>query len=344
MGLDQMVSPGIWRQGQKLIIAGEEIPVEYKELPLENVQLDPSNPRIQHAVLRKSENGKLSDLDLRTLILDQPGVSELFRSIRDNGGILEPIYVRPDGRVIEGNCRAASYLKLNQAHPSDSRWKSIPAIFVPKISDKQVAILQGNYHVAGKNKWQAYEKVGHLHRMHTILKMDAKSIAEALGLRENDVIRDLKAYETMTNKLLPKMKGGNVLKKWSFVQELYKRKELAEYRNRPENVDEFVSMVTEGKLKKGVDVRNLEKVLKSPAAVKTLKKQNMEAAMTVVGKSDPTADSKTFRKLRQAATLLEHMPNIEVQRLQESHQSRQILLDLYQALKTVSKTAGIKLT
>jgi hypothetical protein len=159
--------PQVMLTGQTLTIENESIPIEHRKLPLEDVRLDPSNPRIQHAVKKVSKNGTISQDDLRKLILDLPGVPELFKSIRDNGGLLESIYVRPDGRIIEGNCRAASYLKLHSISKNDKRWQTIPAVFVPHISDRQVAILQGQYHVAGKNKWQAYEKAGHLHTMRT---------------------------------------------------------------------------------------------------------------------------------------------------------------------------------
>ena len=197
--------------GQALIIEGEKISVKYQEMTLEGVRLDPNNPRIQHAVKRKSNGRPMSQNELRDLILDFPGVSELFKSIRDNEGLLEPIYVRPDGRVIEGNCRAACYLKLDSIakRNKDDSWEKIPAVFVPKISERQVAVLQGHYHVAGKNKWLAYEKAGHLHAMHTKLKMDEKAIAKALGMREGEVRKNLQSYQVMTEKLLPKMKNGN---------------------------------------------------------------------------------------------------------------------------------------
>jgi len=65
-----------------------------------------------------------------------------------------------------------------------------------------------------------------------------------------DVIRDLKAYETMTERLLPKIKTGNGLDKWSFVQELYKRKDLEEYRAKFRKRRRFVAMVVNKKLKK----------------------------------------------------------------------------------------------
>jgi hypothetical protein len=336
--------PQVMLTGQTLTIENESIPIEHRKLPLEDVRLDPSNPRIQHAVKKVSKNGTISQDDLRKLILDLPGVPELFKSIRDNGGLLESIYVRPDGRIIEGNCRAASYLKLHSISKNDKRWQTIPAVFVPHISDRQVAILQGQYHVAGKNKWQAYEKAGHLHTMRSQLGMDEKAIARTLGMRERDVNRDLKAYETMTKKLLPKMKGGNGLDKWSFVQELFKRKDLEEYRSKPANVDEFVSLVVNKKVKHGADVRKLAKILKHKDAVKVLKKQDVDSAMSVVGKADPTADSGAFRKLKETANLLRDLPSKELQRLRDAEKPRLILQELFTALKDVAKATGVKLS
>lgn len=329
--------------GGTLIIEGQEIPVEHRKIPLDDVRLDPSNPRIQHAVKQVHKNGNIGQDELRKLILERPGVPELFKSIRDNGGLLDPIYVRPDGRIIEGNCRAASYMKLNGADKKDKRWQTIRAVFVPSITDRQVAILQGQYHVAGKNKWLAYEKAGHLHTMKTRLGMDEKTIARTLGMHERDVIRDLKSYETMTEKLLPKLKGGG-LEKWSFIQEFYKIKELEEYRSKPANVDTFVKLVATKKLKRGADVRKLAKILKHPGAFKVLEKQDVESAMSVVGKADPTADSRAFRKLKQTTSLLQRLPNTELQRLRESDKSRRILQDLFAAVRTVANAAGVKLS
>ena len=330
--------------GDSLIIEGAAIPVQHQRMTLEDVRLDPSNPRIRHAVKQKSKNGRIGDDELRKLILEQPGVSQLFTSIRDNGGIFDPIYVRPDGSIIEGNCRAACYMRLRTTYPNDTQWQTIPAVFVPRITDRQVAILQGQYHVAGKNKWLAYEKVGHLNHMYTNLKMDEKSIAKVLGLKERDVIRDLQAYKTMTEKLLPKMTGSNGLGKWSFVQEFYKRKELEGYRSKPENVDEFVSLIVDKKLKQGTDVRKLEKVIKHSNAVKALKKEGIDKALSVVGKVDPTADSRAFQKLKETTDLLQRFENKELARLQEEQKARLILQNLFSAVKDVAKAAGVKLS
>jgi hypothetical protein len=331
--------------GQTLIVEGAKIPVRYREMELDDVRLDPNNPRIQHAVKQKSNGRTLSQQELRDLILDLPGVSELFKSIRDNEGLLEPIYVRPDGNIIEGNCRAACYLKLHSiaSRTKDNRWQKIPAVFVPKISDRQVAVLQGHYHVAGKNKWLAYEKAGHLHMMYTTLKMDEKAIAKALGMREGEVRKNLESYQVMTEKLLPKMKNGNGLEKWSFVQELFKRKQLEDFRSKSSNVDQFVSLVVSNKLKRGTDVRKFEKIIKHPRALDKLTKDGVESAMTVVGNVDPTANSTTFKKLKEATRLLLRLQGPELEKLRENEKTQAILRELFEAVNDAAKTAGVKL-
>jgi hypothetical protein len=330
--------------GRPLIIEGVAIPVEFKELPVGQVILDPDNPRIQHAVKQKFKGALAKQDDLLTLVYEQPGVPELYATIRDNGGLMEPIYVRPDGRIIEGNCRAVSYLKLRKAKPLEETWKTIPAYIVPSITERQVAILQGSQHVAGKNKWRAYEKVGHLHAMHKRLGMTPGDIAKVLGLREHAVKQDLEAYDTMTEKLLPRMGGGNELQKWSYVQEFHKSKALTDYRTKPENVDEFISMVAEGRFKKGEAVRKFGDVLKVPAALRALKKKDITAALSEVAKVDPTINSTLMKKLKSATTLLKKVPAKDLQLLLNEESSKRIFTELIDALREAARTAKVKLS
>jgi hypothetical protein len=334
--------------GQALVIGGDVLAVEHRQTPLDEIRLDPSNPRIQFALEKSVRNGKLTQEQLGKLILDLPGVSDLFKAIRDNGGLLEPIYVGPAGRIIEGNCRAAAYLKLRDISrknggSKNGPWSTIWTVFIPKISERQVAVLQGTVHLAGKNKWRAFEKAGHLYTMHTKLSMDAKSIAQSLSMTEAVVTRELKAYEAMSKKLLPKMKGSTGLNKWSFFEELYKIKALEQFRSKPANIDTFVSLVAAGKLKHGADVRKLAKILKHPTAVAALKTDGIASAMSIVGRKDITAVSPTFRKLKDVSVLLQHLPNEDIQLLRDP-EPQLIVKELFAALKTVAQLTGLKLS
>lgn len=332
--------------GQKLTIEGQTVDAEFRFLPLADVELDLSNPRIQYLLKQNAKNGKLTQEELAKLIHDHvPGVPGLFASIRDNRGLLEPILVRPDGRVIEGNCRLACYMRLlaidKKRGVTASAWTEIPAFVVPHISERQVAAFQGRVHVAGKNPWRAYEKAGHIYTMHNTHGMDPKAIGQILSMTESEVLRDIRTYETMTKKLFPKMKGTAALEKWSFFAEFFKRKGLEQYRAKSANVNQFVSLVRSGKLKRGADVRKLEKILKSKSALKELKTNGVDSAMTTLGQADPTADSRTFRQLKQTVKLLQRFPTKDLDRLRDPG-PQQILQDLLAAARTVAKTAGVR--
>lgn len=331
---------------QTLTIEGQTIDAEFQFLPIGKVQLDLSNPRIQYLLKQNTKDGKLTQQELAKLIYDNvPGAPGLYASIRDNGGLLEPILVRPDGRVIEGNCRLACYMRLlaieKKQAVANSTWKEIPAFVVPNISERQVAAFQGRVHVAGKNPWRAYEKAGHIYTMHKKHGMDAKTIGQVLSMTESEVLRDIRTYETMTEELFPKMKGTAALEKWSFFAEFYKRKGLELYRAKPANVKQFVSLVRSGKLKRGADVRKLEQILKHKGAMKELKTKGVDSAMTTLGQADPTADSNTFRQLKKTAKLLHHFPTRELGRFREA-EPQKILQDLLTAARALAKTAGVK--
>jgi hypothetical protein len=327
------------------VIEGEIVSVQYEEIPLQEISLDPENSRIRHLVSQQKQNGKpLSTSELRKIIWELPGVQELYVNVRDNGGLMEPIYVCADGRVVEGNCRLAVYLRLHESLQNDGRWKSIPAYRLPDdVTERQLAVLQGQFHVAGKTQWRAHEQAGHVRHMHLDLKMSSKEVAKSLGLQERVVTRLLKAHELMTKLILPQVKNGTGLEKFSYAEEFYKNKNLEEFRETPGSEKIFAELVVSGKLKRGADVRDLPKILKHPQAAKVLKNQGHEKALKVLGHSDPTADSAFFKKLQNTIDALKEMPIPEIDRLKREPRAKELLTDLFNAVKTAARVAGLVL-
>ena len=327
--------------GRMIHIEGDPVLVEPKRLALRDVRLDPENPRIQHAVSQHPQKDSLTRDELCGLIIDQPGVSDLFKSIRDNGGLMDPIYVRPDGRVIEGNCRTACLIRLHNTNRKDKRWETVQVLVVPDITDRQVAVLQGNFHVAGKNKWRAYEKAGHVYRMNKELGMSVKDIAKAMGTQERVVTRLIESYRTMKEKVLPKMKG-NGLDRWSYVEELYKNKALEEFRSKPSNVDRAVKLIVTKRLKHGADVRKLPRILKNSRATKALVTKGIDHAVSLLGQTDPTVNSQVFRKVKEMTETLRALSAVDLQRLRNESKPQQLLNNLHSALNDVAKVTGLR--
>jgi hypothetical protein len=334
--------PTVVREIRTIDVENEEIEVVYDRVPLSEVRLDPANPRIQHLVHAKYKGRTPTQDQLCSLILDMSGVSDLFKSVRDNGGLMEPIHILSDGRVAEGNCRAACYMKLRRVQPNERRWQSIAALRLPDdITDRQVAVLQGQFHVAGKTKWRPYEKAGHIHSMNVDRKMDAKSISKALGIQERVVTRLLEAFEFWKSELLPLIPTDKILDKWSHVEEFFKNTELSDYRLDAKNRKEFAKLVADGKIKGGADVRKLPKIFKSRRATQALKKDGVTKAIEVVGRKDPTADSLIFRKIKDMTAVLGKISAEEIQRLKDQKQSKDLLRELLTAVKQVCQLAEI---
>jgi hypothetical protein len=321
-----------------LSIQGRQVPQERRRFPTTDIRLDPENPRIQHLVRQKFKGAVPTQQQLRALIMEQPHVNELFKDIRDNKGILDRVLIRADGRLIEGNCRAACYMTLADAFKTAQEWQSIPADVLPDVTPVEIAILQGHHHVGGKTRWPTYEKAGHIYYMNNKLGMSVKNIASVMRMKEAHVQDVLKSYVLMTDHILPHMPTGG-LKKWSYALEYYKDKSLQPL----VSGKEFAAMVVGGKFGKGADVRKLADVLGNSTASKTLKSKNFKDALSIVGKKDPTIDSTTFKRIAEITELLRGMAGEDLTRLKSEAKAQHLLRQLAKAVRQVAKATAIEL-
>ena len=330
---------------QTVTIEQQTIQVFPEEIPIGDVQLDPTNPRIRENLKKKSGNGSTINQDgLRKMILELPGVSSRLRSIRETKGLHERIYVRDDGVVAEGNCRTAIYKFLSEAQPKEVCWKTIPAYRLPaSVTPRQIAVLQGHMHVAGKITWRKHEQAGHLHYMNDSLKMESKEIATAMGLSEKEVDLLLKSYEVMNQHVLPRIKTGDGREKFSTVLELFKVKGMQDWSAKKANVKEFADFVVAGKLNRGQDVRAMPKIIADSRAYAALQKDGFDSAIAIVGKKDPTADSSFFKKLKSTCKALEKARTPIVERLKSGKEEQKIVRDLHAALNQFAGFAKVRL-
>src|SRR6202035_1375555 len=108
------------------------VQVHSVDLPLDQVTLDPLNPRIANTVSSSfSANGDHLQARLEVLLWSYDDFHDLYRQVLINKGLVERIIVRQDGRVVEGNCRTVVYRKLREKRSSERRWHSIPARILP---------------------------------------------------------------------------------------------------------------------------------------------------------------------------------------------------------------------
>lgn len=327
--------------GRMLTIEGTRVPVTYTEVDVDKVRLDPKNPRINYQRVQR-DGRPTKPKELRDFVLELPAVSDLFKGIRDNGGLIDPIIVHGD-RVVEGNCRAAVFMKLRELWPKDQRWARIPAEVLPQgTTDRQIAVLQGMYHVNGKIQWRAYLQAAHLHDMKVRLKMSPAVIAKSLSLQQRVVERLLKAYQAMTEHV-PQVKSGKGLEFFSYFEELFKIKKLEKFRSDEGNVKVFAKLIKEKKIPLGQNVRDLPALLEHPKVFQKLVTDGYKPARAALGATDPSKVYPIYKQVRETRELLEGLQAHELSTLAKQPAQQGEIRGLYRAIKKVAAATQIDL-
>jgi len=338
---------------EEVTIDGRPIRLAYADVPIDEIELDETNPRIRYR-LSMEKNGK----GLEQVILAMPEVKALRRDIEKNGGLRERVILQPQSngakkkKAVEGNCRLTCYQSLHQKNKTDPRWKTVPARILPEgVDPKQVAILLADFHVAGKITWNAHEKAGHVHQMVHELNMPLEDIATYLRTSKSTVSRLEQAYKFMVDRFL-KIDDEKYAKvgerKWSYFEEFFKQKDLREeFKKNPDFGDSFCRWVGDGRLPEGETVRSLPTIIKNPDAYKKFKEAPAEdafkSAMKMLEQSDPELGSDFFRlmgKFREACTDAAQVK--EILRIRSDKVARQRVLDTYEALVDFMRLADVE--
>jgi hypothetical protein len=316
-------------------------------MPIGQLALNPDNPRIRFQIRHRKGGKKLTHDELIALVREQPGYDALQRAIRKAGGLHEPVIVRHDGLLVEGNSRATAIKVLHSGNKSDPRWKNIPVMRLPKsVPESALARLMAAYHVARKTVWRPYAQADQIYELKHAYGLTPRQIADETRMSEREVEQHLEAYEYLINEVLPHASNGNgadiLESKFSHALEFVKRKNLAALRKDPVIRKQVAKLLVENKIK-GAEVRELDKVLKNRKATTALKKEGFKAAQQALRETDPVAASKTLKDMRSFAQSLGKMKQADVALLKNSDKARQVLLELYEAVCNVGAIAGVKL-
>jgi len=338
------IAPGA--EIDEITLDGKKVRVRNVDLPLAAINLDPANPRIANTVeIAATEEGEALERKLEAILWQDPDVHELYRQVLVNKGLIERIIVREDGRVVEGNCRTVVYRKLRNNQPREARWSTIPARVLPEdIAERDVAILLGEMHVAGKNTWSPFEKAGHIYRLHKDFALTQDEIAHRLRMSKSKVNQLIRAFEVMKLKFLRRYPSPSNIRKFSYFEELYKKPPLREWIATNQNAeDQFVEWVGSGKLSQGVHVRELMSIVSNPVALAALEADGFAEAKRVLEEDDPAITSRLFRRMREMTDELEQARLDDIQRIRsgESPAARRIAQELEKALGHFLELCGI---
>lgn len=335
------------REVDEITLEGRKVRVWNVDLPLDDLKLDAANPRIANSVaISTTKSVEALQPELERILWEDQDVRDLYRQILINKGLIERIIVREDGRVVEGNCRTVVYRKLRKAQPGESLWKSIPSRVLPEdIAEREIAILLGEMHVAGKNTWSAFEKAGHIYRMHRDFSLAQDEIAHRLRMSKSKVNQLIRAFETMKLKFLRKYPASSNIRKFSHFEEFYRSPELRRWIDQePAAEDSFVDWVGTGKLPQGMHVRELVAIVANPDALQAMNEQGFVEAKRVLEEDDPAITSKLFKRMREMTEELEQARIDDIGRVRKGKNvaAKRIVIDLQRALTHFVELCGLE--
>ena len=153
--------------------------MEYRELPIDEIDLDLDNPRIKQYL--EIYSGNITSENIALALSASGGssgttstYSALKESIKVNKGIINPIIVNKtsDGRlvVIEGNTRLQIYKEFAVAD-CDGPWKKIISIVYNNLPIEQIHAIRLQAHLVGPREWDPFSKAKYLNQLSNIDKL-----------------------------------------------------------------------------------------------------------------------------------------------------------------------------
>lgn len=329
-----------------LTVAGTKVLVSHELVQIGDIRLNPDNPRIRFLIKHRKKGKVMTQAEVLDLIREQAAYPGLQKAIRKAGGLHDPIIIDNAGTVVEGNTRATAIMTLHAGNRSDVRWHKIPVVRLPPdVPERATAMLMAAYHVGGKTVWRPYAQADQLFQLRNVHGWSIEQISDETRLSKGEVQQHLDAYSYLVDEVLPHVTNGDgseILKsKFSHALEFVKRKNLETLRKDPEVRKNVAKLLVEDKIK-GMEMRDLDKVLTNKKASTALKKNGFGAARKVLTESDPVAASKLLKQVKGLAAALSKMGQSDITLLKKSAKARAVLAELNEALRSVASVAGLK--
>ncbi len=319
---------------------------EEKEVQLEKISLDPKNVRFQHL------SKQLSDKQIEEQIWKEPDTLALYKQIL-SAGLYEKPLLNFELTVIEGNRRIVCLRRLKQALDkgelagiSKGSFDKVKCAVLPKgTSPQKMDLYLAAVHVKGKKPWKTFNKAKHISNLHEIYGLSYDYIAKAAGMGKATVIRAVEVYMATEEYGKNHLEDREWFHKFTYFEELCKRKDLKEFRSDIKNMKKFSEWVFYGKFKDVRDVRKLALILHDAEALEELKRKNFDSAMKVIESKDPSITSPEFKKIKESIEIIRALSRKELiktindsSRLNLLHVLKKELDALIKDIKSIGKS------
>jgi hypothetical protein len=318
-------------------IQGLSVELTLTEVDPNKVRLDPTNPRVGFSMRQLAEEERNEGACV-LLLTSQEDTEALKRSIVASNGIQEPIYVRADGRVAEGNRRVVALRAAQEEFPGDERFSKMPAWLIPDSTPEHVIQdLLNEVHLGSVRGWAPYERAL---QMRALVNggLIEDEIAERYRMTTREVRQQLAAVEFMDRLYFPITADPTDPEhraKFSYFLEFYKNGRIQSHSESIKDLPErFARWVRDEHIDTGARVRRLPRILDSKEATRLLDVVGFEAADEYLAKQHPE-EQELYALVERTRTRLSIMTVTELLELSGSGERKEILQALREELTTV---------
>ena len=329
----------------------------YVILPIDQIELDISNPRIADYL----QYHDIDSIDSNTMALllgtTADACASLRESIKQNGGIIHPIVVnhRPDGTylVIEGNTRLQIYKDFVKAG-IPGNWSYIRAIVYEDLASEEMHAIRLQAHLVGPREWNSYAKAKYLYHLSVEEHMPMSMLISYCGgsSKASEIRNMINAYIDMNNEyreLLDDDTEFDIRKFQGFV-ELQKKNILDSLVAYGFTKKDFSQWIIDDRISVLADIRKLPDILRSKKAREAFFRSNTNEAKKVLAveeiASDKLKDVPYDALAKELTRKLDAIGLREIIHLREDSdydQKKELLISAYEAIKFVLEEVGVDL-
>lgn len=270
---------------------------KYVELPIDQIELDKSNPRIANFLATHDEEDITSDLMALLLGTTSDACASLRQSIEANYGIIHPIVVnkRADGTyvVIEGNTRLQIYRDFRRVN-KPGNWDTIRSIVYEDISDEEMHKIRLQAHLVGPREWDPYSKAKYLDYLANVEHMPMAALISFCGgnSKASEIKNMIAAYNDMEKYYRPLCDDDTQfdIKKFHGFVELQRSAVIESLIYNGCTKSDFARWMIDDKFSILQDVRRLPDILKSKKATEVFLKSDTAAAKKVLAVEELSPD------------------------------------------------------
>ena len=271
---------------------------KYIDLLIDEIELDKSNPRIANYLDQFDEDNLTSDTMALLLGTTTDSCASLRDSIKENGGIINPIIVNhyANGKyvVVEGNTRLQIYRDFQKKKvPGD--WSKIKAVVYEELDEESMHAIRLQTHLVGTREWDAYAKAKYLDYLANEQNWSMNRLVSFCGgnSKASEIKNMIAAYRDMQEYYKPQCNDDTMfnIKKFHGFVELQKKNVLESLKLHGYTKRDFAKWMLEEKFNKLEDVRQLPNILNSKNATKSFMSDGSAAAKRILAVEEISPDS-----------------------------------------------------